>query len=91
MSTQKATTPIIKSSDARTPPHLHGYWLAMARVMWLIVTCLILGLFFAGIPGRFDQLVSTADKRSLFELGLSANFYAVGLIVLNLIFGPVKK
>ncbi len=86
MSTQKATTPIIKSSDARTPPHLHGYWLAMARMMWLIITCLILGLFFAGIPGRFDQLVSTADKRSLFELGLSANFYAVGLIVLNLIF-----
>lgn len=63
-----------------------NYYLAIARITWLIVTCLTLGLFFAGIPGRFEQLVNIADKRSLEELGLSVGFYAVIVIVLNLIF-----
>jgi len=58
----------------------------IARITWLLVTCLTLGLFFAGIPGRYEQLVAAADKRALMGLGLSVSVYAVGVIILNFIF-----
>jgi hypothetical protein len=62
------------------------YGLTIARIAWLVITCLTLGLLIAGIPGCFMQLASTVDKRSLLELGLPADFYAGGIIVLSLIF-----
>ncbi|HXV44683.1 MAG TPA: hypothetical protein VEC96_16600 [Anaerolineae bacterium] len=86
MSPQKITSPSPKASGAPPSSQLRSYGFTLARLMWLVLTGLILILFFAGIPDRFDQLASTVDKRSLFELGLSVNFYAVGLILLNLIF-----
>ncbi|MCQ3978755.1 MAG: hypothetical protein DPW09_35480, partial [Anaerolineae bacterium] len=58
----------------------------IARIAWLVVTCITFGLFFAGIPGRYEQLVAAADKRALMGLGLSVSIYAVGIIVLNFIF-----
>jgi hypothetical protein len=62
------------------------FWLALARFLWLALTGLTLALFLTGLPHRFDQLISTADKRSLLELGLSVSLYAVGVIILNFVF-----
>lgn len=70
-------------STALDPP---GYGLSITRLVWLVVTCLTVSLLFAGIPDRFAQLVSMVDKRSLLNLGLSADFYAGGIIALSLIF-----
>jgi hypothetical protein len=52
-------------------------------VVWVVITLLSLALFLAGIPGRFEQLVTSVDRRSLFELGLSTNVYAGYIIALN--------
>lgn len=76
----------MSSQPPSTGLNQHSYGLTITRTAWLAVTCLMLGLLFAGIPGRFTQLVSTVDKRSLLELGLPAHFYAGGIIALSLIF-----
>lgn len=60
--------------------------LVIARIGWLAITCLTLGLLFAGIPNYFTHLAGTVDRRSLLELGLPADFYAGGIIALSLIF-----
>lgn len=55
------------------------------RLAWLALVVLTLALFFSGIPGRYQQIVQTADERSLSELGISAGFYAAYLLALNFI------
>jgi hypothetical protein len=60
-------------------------WLTLIRIGWIVVTLLILGLFLSGIPGRYSQLVQSADERSLTDLGLSVEAYARAILALNLI------
>lgn len=58
-------------------------WMQAVRVLWGLVALLTLTLFILGTPGRFEQLSSTADWRSLAGLGLSAGSYADYLLFFN--------
>ena len=57
--------------------------LRFARAAWVITTLLVLALFLLGTPGRFSQLATQVDPRSLFALSLSAGTYAGYLIGLS--------
>jgi hypothetical protein len=68
------------STTARLSP---SPWLGLARIGWITITTLTLTLFLAGIPGRYTQLIQTADQRSLAELGFSAGTYAIYVLALS--------
>jgi hypothetical protein len=57
--------------------------LRVIRATWVITTLLVLALFLLGTPGRFSQLATQVDQRSLFALSLSAGAYAGYLIGLS--------
>ena len=59
--------------------------LRVARTLWVLATLLTLALFLLGTPGRYIQLASTTDWRSLVSLGFSAGFYASFFLALNYI------
>ena len=63
--------------------HSPNGWMQAARILWGLIALLTLTLFILGTPGRFAQLSSTADWRSLAGLGLSAGFYAGYLLFFN--------
>ncbi len=79
------------SAHGSPPATLHGRWLLLARVAWVVVALLYVGVFISGIPSEFARLQSpctdtiscsfiphlTAHKaRELKELGLSAEVFA---------------
>ena len=100
MNRQQAPTPTggsrqqHKATDAR----LHGRWLLLLRVGWVVVIVLALGLFVGSIPSDFANLhllctgaaaaciihgqLTPGDVRRLHELGLSRDFYATYTIVI---------
>jgi hypothetical protein len=57
--------------------------LRITRAAWVVITLLVLALFLLGTPGRFSQLASQVDHRSLFALGVSAGTYSGYLIGLS--------
>ena len=79
MATQLAEHSPADSSQQRATP------LRVARTLWVLATLLTLALFLVGTPGRFVQLASATDWRSLASLGFSAGFYASFLLALNYI------
>jgi signal transduction histidine kinase len=62
-------------------------WHKILRPLWLIVAVGSISLFVAGIPGRYEQLLSSAvaNESILADLGLSATFYAAYFIALDLV------
>jgi len=60
----------------------------LARVGWLVVLVLTIGLFFASIPAYYDYLVSFSDpdlapatvRANLEAIGISVDFYATYLL-----------
>lgn len=76
---------------------LRGAWLGAARLLWLTLVLAAVGLFVAGVPAYYGQLLTVADsrlvwtqltpdqERALLELGLSVRFYAPYLMSLELI------
>ncbi len=62
-------------------------WHKILRPLWLVVAVGVIILFVAGIPGRYEQLLSSAvaNESILTDLGLSASFYAVYFIALDLV------
>jgi hypothetical protein len=79
---------------------LHGSWLVLTRVMWVVVVVLSMGLFIVSIPVNFaasHAICTTAScvnsgqltldqVHELQHLGLSLDFYATFSIVLTIIF-----
>jgi len=80
--------------------HLQGVWLVLARVAWVAITLLAIGLFVVALPSYFAYLhginttppngtqLPLSDVRELYRLGLSLDFYAwlnTSGIVLNLL------
>src|SRR5258708_7437699 len=79
---------------------LHGSWLVLMRVTWVVVVVLAVGLFIVSVPFNFaashamcatasctDTNQLTLDQvRELQHLGLSMDFYATFIIVLTIIF-----
>src|SRR5713226_8814928 len=80
--------------------NLHGGWLVLARVVWIIVVMLSVGLFIISIPFDFasshiicatascsDTNQLTLDQvHELQHLGLSIDFYAIFNVALTIIF-----
>ena len=69
-------------SQAATP---RRRGLALARLGWVIVTLLTIGLIFASLPARFVQIIQTVDQRPLLQLGVSAASYARYVISLDVL------
>lgn len=82
-------------NPVKTP--LRGRWLIVARAATVTVAVLVLGLFFAGIPPRYHELVTLSLQaehalqqlspgvgRSLLESVLSVNFYPIYDLVIEI-------
>lgn len=65
-------------------PNTHP-WIAAGRLGWIALTLLIIVLFIAGTPERYQTLIQTADKRSLIQLGFSVSAYATYILALSFI------
>jgi hypothetical protein len=74
------------------PPVAPGQrWLFFARVGWLGVVVLALGLFFGSIPEQYHSLITFDDpdlahgtvRANLEAAGISTGFYALYLLLLN--------
>jgi hypothetical protein len=88
------------SSPATTS--LQGRWLLLARVAWIVVAALAVGLFSAGIPAEFALLhapcpavpcptgqLPPAGLRALQDLGLSLDSFAIYSTAMDVIFAAV--
>jgi hypothetical protein len=80
---------------------LRGRWLLLARVAWLAVALLAVGLFAAGIPPHFAELQTACTRgadvcsergllasdqvQELQALGLSTGFYATYTVALKIV------
>jgi len=79
---------------------LHGRWLLLARIVWVIVVLLTLGLFVASIPSYFAYLhiltatptidlgsqLARQDVQQLQVVGLSIDFFAWYSVIFTCIF-----
>ena len=90
MNLQQSTTSAVEHSNARKEAeiHLQGAWLVLARIAWVMVSLLAVGLFIASLPSYFAYLhiptkssiaapqLTPDDIHALKQLGLSLDFYA---------------
>lgn len=80
------------------PPRLRGRWLVIARIVWLVLFAVVVGIVIVSIPTYFAYLhiltasynprveqITQSQLRALETLGFSLDFYAVINIVLNLL------
>ena len=102
MNTEHASAGITAHRDA-PPAHAHGRRLFLARVAWLGIALLTVGLLVAAIPRKFALLrtvcegahaacserLAAAGARALAGLGLSLDIYAAYYIALDVSFVAV--
>jgi hypothetical protein len=88
------------TSAGANATELHGRWLLLARIVWVIVVLLVLGLFIASIPSYFASLhilsatpttdfgsqLARQDVQQLQVVGLSIDFYAWYSVIFACIF-----
>src|SRR5436309_7792781 len=88
------------ASSSMADTRLRGGWLILARVVWVAVVVLTLGLFIASIPTTLADLhilctaascttsgqLTPDDVRELHTLGLSMDFYATYIVVFIMVF-----
>jgi hypothetical protein len=89
------------SARGSPPATLQGRWLLIARVAWVVVALLYVGVFISGIPSEFARLQTpctdtvscsliphlTVQKvQELKELGLSAEFFAAYFVSIEAAF-----
>jgi hypothetical protein len=90
------------SADDSLPVRLRGRRLLLARVAWILVAVLAVGLFITGIPAEFALLhvpcptvscptgqLSPAGLHALEGLGLSLDSFAVYTVAMDVIFAAV--
>ena len=93
---------LISSARAEPDTRLHGRWLVLARVAWLGVVVLIVGVFITSLPVFLAQLEVTcapatcsfwqltpAAAQALQRLGFSAGAYAIYTLSLVIVFGVI--
>ena len=88
------------SAHSGSEIRLQGVWLVLARVAWVVIALLAIGLFVAALPSYFTYLhginttsvygpqLAPSDLRELQTLGLSLDFYAwlnVGVYIIFLL------
>ncbi len=62
-----------------------GKLISAARIVLILITVLVLGLFISGIPARFSQQLSNVERLSLQVLGLSSAAYGAIVLVIDLL------
>ena len=88
--------------DASLPVRLRGRWLLLARVAWIVVATLALGLFTLGIPAEFALLhvpcptvacstgqLPPSGLHALEGLGLSLDSFAAYTVAMDILFAAV--
>ena len=84
-------TEFASSLHAPTSATLSGRRLSLARVAWLAIFVLTIGILFASIPAYYDWLINFADpelepttvRANLEAAGISVAFYATYLLLIN--------
>ena len=90
MDRPKATTDMAERAEPTANTTLRGRWLLVARVAWIAIAFLAVGLFIAALPYDFRELqrvcagddclvdvqLTPEDARALEDLGVSIGFYA---------------
>jgi hypothetical protein len=89
-------------SSLRAATSLQGRWLLLARVAWIVVAVLAVGLFTAGIPAEFALLhtpcpalpcptgqLPPAGLRALQDLGLGLDSFAIYTATMDVVFAAV--
>jgi hypothetical protein len=80
----------MSSPNAPPPATSHGRWLLLARVAWVALASVVVGLHVAGIPYAYAHIIDaldlgrlTAGQVRVFEsLGLTPEFYAAYTVAL---------
>jgi hypothetical protein len=91
-----------RGSEATPPVRIRERWLLLARVAWILVAALALGLFIIGIPAEFTLLhvpcptatcstgqLSPSDLHALKGLGLSVGSFAAYTVAMDILFAAV--
>ena len=90
MASLEATTEIPQGAKPTSDTTLRGRWLVVARVAWVAIAILAVGLFIAALPYAFSELqtvctggdcqlddqLTPEDAEALEDMGLSLGFYA---------------
>src|SRR6266516_2605817 len=96
----QSETGLRPASSSIADTGLRGGWLVLARIVWVAVVVLALGLFIASIPTTFAALhnlctapscttsgpLTPADVQELQAVGLSMDFYATYMVVFIMVF-----
>jgi hypothetical protein len=91
------------NADAALPDRLRGRWLLLARVAWILVAALAVGLFIRGIPAEFALLhvpchaavmcptgqLSLSGLHALEGLSLSVDSFAAYSVAMDILFAAV--
>ena len=90
------------SADASPPGRLHGRLLLLARMAWILVAALAVGLFIRGIPAEFALLhvpcptlrcptgqLSPSALHALEGLGLSPDSFAAYSVAMDILFAAM--
>src|SRR5215208_7932729 len=90
------------SADASPPGRLHGRLLLLARMAWILVAALAVGLFIRGIPAEFALLhvpcptlrcptgqLSPSAVHALEGLGLSLDSFAAYSVAMDILFAAM--
>ena len=90
------------SADAPQPGRLHGRLLLLARMAWILVAALAVGLFIRGIPAEFALLhvpcptlrcptgqLSPSALHALEGLGLSLDSFAAYTVAMDILFAAM--
>jgi hypothetical protein len=93
------------STRGSPPATLKGRWLLIARVAWVVVALLYVGVFTSGIPSELARLktpctdtvscsliphLTDQKVHELKELGLSADFFAAYFVAIEVAFTTVS-
>jgi signal transduction histidine kinase len=101
MNSQPIKLEVAGSPHAPPSTALHGRWLLVARVAWVVAALLAVMVFVAGLPAYYEQLRTfsgpigaffspeiedpAAVRANLARLGLSAGFYAAYIVALEVL------
>src|SRR5690348_9831012 len=98
MNVQHAPTAKTESRERHSSARLHGRWLVLARVGWVVLVVLTLAIFFASFPVYLAQLqtpcagtacaftsqLTPGQVEGLKGIGMSIGDYAAFMVALTL-------
>ena len=81
----RSVAPVIGETPATSETRLHGRWLGLSRIGWVVVTLTVLILNLIALPSISASTftVTTQELAELLRLGLSPTFYVLLVAVVN--------